>query len=71
MSSLKIWYLFKRRYITYESKKYEIFEFVDYIFGIGFTNINNKDVCNVINGNNISIYASRMNENANESEFWN
>ena len=69
MSSLRVGYLFKKKYIDYQDKKYEIFEFVDYVSGIGFTNTNNNDICNVLSGNNAGVYASFINENANEGEY--
>ena len=69
MSSLRIGYLFKKKYIDYQEKKYEIFEFVDYVSGIGFTNTNNNDICNVLSGNNAGVYASFINEDANEGEY--
>ena len=69
MTSLRIGYLFKKKYITYEKKKYEIFEFVDYVTGIGFTNTHHNNMCNVMSGNNAGVYASFISENANESEY--
>ena len=69
MSSLRVEYLFKKKYIDYQDKKYEIFEFVDYVSGIGFTNTNNNDICNVLSGNNAGVYASFINEDANEGEY--
>ena len=69
MSSLRVGYLFKKKYINYQDKKYEIFEFIDYVSGIGFTNTHNNDICNVLSGNNAGVYASFINEDANESEY--
>ena len=69
MSSLRVGYLFKKKYIDYQDKKYEIFKFVDYVSGIGFTNTNNNDICNVLSGNNAGVYASFINEDANEGEY--
>ena len=69
MSSLRVGYLFKKKYVNYQGKKYEIFEFVDYVSGIGFTNTNNNDICNVLSGNNAGVYASFINEDANEGEY--
>lgn len=31
MSSLRVGYLFKKKYVNYQGKKYEIFEFIEYI----------------------------------------
>lgn len=69
MPSLKLGYLFKKKYVTYQSKKYEIFEFLDYITVIKFTNIHNNDVCNILSGNHSGMYASFIKEDANEGEY--
>ena len=69
MLNLSIGYLFKKKYITYEKKKYEIFEFIDYVAGICFTNKDNNIRCNILNGNYNGTYASLINENENEEEF--
>ncbi len=69
MAKLRIGYLFKKKYVIYEKKKYEIFEFVDYVVGIAFTNIENNELCNVLSGNYNGTYASFINENANEEEY--
>lgn len=69
MTNLRIGYLFKKKYITYEKKKYEVFEFVDYVAGIGFTNTQNNEKFNVLSGNHSGKYASVINENANEDEY--
>lgn len=66
---LRIGYLFKKKYVTYEKKKYEIFEFVDYVAGIGFTNAENNDRFNVLSGNYNGTYASFINKNANEEDY--
>lgn len=69
MANLEIGYLFKKKYVTYEKKKYEIFEFIDYVTGIGFTNTENNDRCNIVSGNYSGTYASLINKNANEEEY--
>lgn len=69
MANLRIGYLFKKKYVTYEKKKYEIFEFVDYVAGIGFTNPENNDRFNVLSGNYNGTYASFINKNANEEDY--
>lgn len=69
MSSLRVGYLFKKKHINYQGKKYEVFEFIDYVSGIGFTNTHNNDICNVLSGNNAGVYASFINEDANEGEY--
>lgn len=69
MANLGVGYLFKKKYVTYENKKYEIFEFIDYVAGISFTNTQNNDIFNVLSGNYSGTYASFLNKNANEKEF--
>lgn len=69
MTSLKIGYLFKKFYVTYNNTKHEIFEFVDYITGINFTNTENNDRCNIITGKYAGYYASQINKDGNEEEF--
>ena len=69
MANLRIGYLLKKKYVTYEKKKYEIFEFVDYVAGIGFTNPENNDRFNVLSGNYNGTYASFINKNANEEDY--
>ena len=68
MAELKLGYLFKRKYVTYEEIKYEIYEFIDYVCGIVFINSNHNYVCNVISGENMGINASIFNSNVN-SEY--
>lgn len=69
MSNLSVGYLFKKKYVTYQSKKWEIFEFVDYVTAISFTNTSNNERCNILSGNNAGNYASVINKNANEEDF--
>jgi ATP-dependent Clp protease ATP-binding subunit ClpX len=69
MTSLSIGYLFKKKYVTYQSKKWEIFEFVDYVAAISFTNTSNNERCNILSGNNAGSYASKINKNENEEDF--
>lgn len=69
MPYLKIGYLFKKKYVTYEKKKYEVFEFVDYVTGIEFTNTSHNDIFNILSGNYYGKYASVINKNANEEEY--
>lgn len=67
--NLRIGYLWKKKYVIYEKKKYEIFELIDYVAVMGFTNLNHNDMCNVLSGNYSGIYASFINKNANEEEY--
>ena len=69
MANLSIGYLFKKKHVTYQSKKWEIFEFVDYVTAISFTNTSNNERCNILSGNNASSYASAINKNENEEDF--
>ena len=63
MATLQIGYLFKKKYITYQKKKYEIFEFIDYATGISFTNEESNDICNILSGSNAGVYACIINKN--------
>ena len=69
MPKLSVGYLFKKKHITYQSKKWEIFEFIDYVVAISFTNTSNNERCNILSGNNAGSYASAINRNANEEDF--
>ena len=69
MPYLEVGYLFQKKYVTYQERKYEVFEFIDYAAGIHFTNRNYNDMCNIISGNYDGIYASIINKNANEGEY--
>ena len=69
MSNLSVGYLFRKKYITYQSKKMEIFEFVDYVTAISFKNASYNERCNILSGNNAGSYASAINKNANEEDF--
>lgn len=68
MANLKIGYLFKKKYVTYENKKYEIFEFMDYVAGIVFTTLGNRDRCNVLSGTHYGTYAGSINKNLTDVE---
>ncbi|MEI3530250.1 MAG: AAA family ATPase [Bacilli bacterium] len=69
MTDLSVGYLFKKKHVTYRLKKWEIFEFVDYVTAISFTNQSKNEVCNILSGNNAGSYASTININANELDF--
>ena len=47
----------------------EIFEFVDYVTAISFTNTTNNERCNILSGNNAGSYASTINKKANDEDF--
>lgn len=69
MANLNIGYLFRKKYVTYQSKKWEIFEFIDYVTAISFTNTNNNEVCNILSGSNAGSYANVINRDGNEGDF--
>lgn len=66
MTSLSLGYLFEKKYITYKNKKYEIFEFVDYVTGIRFINAHHNEVCAISSGNYAGLRASCISKNSNE-----
>lgn len=68
MISLKVGYLFEKKYITYQDEKYEVFEFIDYVSCICFKNTQNNNVCNILTGSKAGEYASFINKDANENE---
>lgn len=69
MANLGIGYLFRKKYVTYQSKEWEIFEFIDYVTAICFRNTNSNELCNIISGNNAGSYATAISENGNEMEL--
>ncbi len=69
MANLSIGFLFKKKYITYQLKKWEIFEFIDYTTAISFTNSSYNAKYNIISGSNTGSYASSINENANGGDL--
>ena len=69
MTTLSIGYLFEKKYITYESKKWEIFEYIDYVTGITYVSKDGNEICHVMTGNKAGIYATRLNINANEGNY--
>lgn len=69
MTNLTVGYLFKKKYITYQNKKYEILEFIDYVFGIEFNNANHNSIYNIVSGNSTGVYASSINEDINGCEY--
>lgn len=66
MAKLEMGYLFKKKYITYQLKDYEIFELIDYVTAITFVNTNDQARCNIVSGNNTGSYASIIDKNTNE-----
>lgn len=69
MPNLSIGYLLKKKHVTYQSKKWEIFEFIDYVTAIRFRNTNNNERCNILSGIYAGSYASAINRKANEEEL--
>ena len=49
--NIKLGHLFKKKYIMYQSKKWKIFELVDYTAAICYINTENIKRCNIIGGN--------------------
>lgn len=69
MANLNVGYLFEKKYVTYQSKRWEIFEFLDYVTVISFTNSNKNELCCILTGNNEGSYANVINKNANEEKY--
>ncbi|MEE0699568.1 MAG: AAA family ATPase [Bacilli bacterium] len=69
MLNLSVGYLFKKKIVTYLLKKWEIFEFVDYVTAICFINADGVEICNILSGNNAGGYAGIINKNANEEDL--
>ena len=69
MANFRIGYLFKKKYTLYKNEEYEIFELLDFVTGITFTNTDNIDRCNILTGKYASMYASLIDEKRNEGEF--
>ena len=69
MTKLTVGYLFCKKHVTYQSRKWEIFEFVDYVVAISYENTYGNERCNILSGTNAGSYASIMNEFANEEEL--
>lgn len=69
MASFKIGYLFKKKYTSYKNEEYEIFELIDVVIGITFTNTNNVDRCNILTGKYAGIYANLIDKKRNEDEY--
>lgn len=69
MAKITPGYLFEKKYIKYNGQKQEIFEFVDYIIGITFTNTHNNEMCNIVTGAKAGIYANKIDKNANEGSY--
>ena len=69
MANFKFGYLFKKKYTIYKNEEYEIFEFIDIIAGIAFTNIDKNNRCNILTGKYAGMYASVIDKNKNEEEL--
>lgn len=69
MPNFSVGYLFKKKYVNFESKKWEVFEFVDYITGITFTNKSHERICDIVSGTYTGKYAEILNRNGNEAEL--
>ena len=69
MASLNVGYLLKKKYVNYQLKRWEIFEFVDYVATISFTNTDYIKRYNILTGNNAGDYADVFGENIDEEAF--
>lgn len=69
MLEMEVGYLYKKYYVDFNNEKIEVFEFLDYVAAITFTNTKNNDRCNIINGKYAGFYASIMNKNKNDEDY--
>lgn len=69
MEDLRAGYLFKKRKGFFKKEKYEIFEVVDYVCGIFFTNLRGVEKVNVINGKYKGIYADDLTSDFDDDEL--
>lgn len=69
MASLNVGYLLKKKYVNYQLKRWEIFEFVDYVATISFINTDYIKRYNILTGNNAGDYADVFGENIDEGAF--
>lgn len=69
MANLCVGYLFKKRYVTYQDTKYEVFEYLDYACGINFTNTENNNICKIVSGNYYDIFSYVLNSSRNEGDY--
>ena len=69
MLEMRMGYLYKKRYVDFNNKSVEFFEFLDYVSGIVFTNSKNIERCNILSGDYSGTYASVINKYKNEEEF--
>lgn len=63
MPELNIGYLFKKKQVIYQSVITEVFEFVDYVPVICFTNKNDNEKCNILSGSYVGKYATSFGKN--------
>ena len=69
MMNLITGYLFKKKYVTYEKKEYDIFEFIDYSACIVYDTRINVVACHILTGDYSGTYATLINEKADEGEY--
>lgn len=62
-------YLFKKKSVIYCSKEYEIFELIDYVTAICFTNKKGEKLCNILSGNNTGIYSGIFERNSIKLDY--
>ena len=68
MASLNFGYLFKRKNITFHNKKYEVWEYQDFVVGIKFTNIDNNDLFIICSEKYSNLTVSQLNAKAVNNE---
>ena len=63
MANLNTGYLFEKKYITFNSEEWEIFEFIDYVAAICYENKYNDMRYNIVSGDKTGFYANPINKN--------
>ncbi len=66
MANLNTGYLFEKKYITFNSEEWEIFEFIDYVAAICYENKYNDMRYNIVSGDKTGFYANPINKNQKE-----
>ena len=69
MLETRIGFLFKKKYVTYNSEQVEIFELVDYVSTIVFESTKGNQVCNLLSNNNNVNYAYFFPGNVSQEEI--
>lgn len=69
MVNLDMGYLYKKRTIEYDSKKINVYELLDYVVGISYTNTNGNNRIEIVSGKYANFSASFLDLNGNEEEL--